>query len=775
MAQQDKTDFYWNGELAGAVNNLYYDLINVDVVHVPYATNHRNSSFFLKTRLPYGIDEIWSEWQDTAWYEVTDVKIVWDDNCSKEDWTAYALWKKWKEKAIFATQVHNWCVWVTSSWETMPFFNCSKWCHAWEDDRDYCPDLSNEDECSDWKLFVTDFVKWTRRDWKTLVNANAWETISDDVWIHTWIQINRYNLWTTLWYFSDENIENKKGTFQWPITTPGNYLLVYDSQNGSEDWFAWQVRMITGTEDFWGITRIQLDLPWSWFGVIDTSSLRQWEEKMQMWWHVSYAVFTDWWDVIWFADNNKIYLLPTPWDCKAIRPYIQETWGVKSDIVSVVSTNGKIFILDSKWYVQYNSWWWWLDKFHINAEMDAWENKSSLIAYRDMILAFWRKNISIWVPDEQNMLWTMYKQSATIWAWSRYSYNEYDWALVLVSNDKRLLRLWVEWNVWRYMLQMEDIWEKFNWKLSALIPWDEVFVWSDNNILRIFVNTKPKPYEKSPSYQRADFSSGWNTMTHIYKYDTLFQVYTEDHVKWNLIKGLYEWIYYWERWIYNRIDWIYDIWWNDFQVDISAYLIENENNWLEWHPTLFNLAKLNRLITILWPWVYSNNSKIKITTYSKWIGYVYEFPINWDWNDWVWLITSYYLNESLSSDEREKIECMLTTLQDSQKQYQPNCPNWDVLRQYITQTTPWCNSYTEMLTESHGVCINDKLYEIAPTMPLTTDLWENQQYSTQIKLELIWWKGDIICFGWWLAELFIAPLFQKWPDWEYQLQPNTDC
>jgi hypothetical protein len=51
MAQQDKTDWYWNGELAGAVNNLYYDLINVDVCHVPYATNHRNSSFFLKTRL----------------------------------------------------------------------------------------------------------------------------------------------------------------------------------------------------------------------------------------------------------------------------------------------------------------------------------------------------------------------------------------------------------------------------------------------------------------------------------------------------------------------------------------------------------------------------------------------------------------------------------------------------------------------------------------------------------------------------------------------------
>ena len=53
MAQQDKTDWYWNGELAGAVNNLYYDLINVDVVHVPYTTTNRNSSFFLQTRRAY--------------------------------------------------------------------------------------------------------------------------------------------------------------------------------------------------------------------------------------------------------------------------------------------------------------------------------------------------------------------------------------------------------------------------------------------------------------------------------------------------------------------------------------------------------------------------------------------------------------------------------------------------------------------------------------------------------------------------------------------------
>jgi hypothetical protein len=83
----------------------------------------------------------------------------------------------------------------------------------------------------------------------------------------------------------------------------------------------------------------------------------------------------------------------------------------------------------------------------------------------------------------------------------------------------------------------------------------------------------------------------------------------------------------------------------------------------------------------------------------------------------------------------------------------------------LQQSSPWCGSYEEMLTFNRWVCIDDSLYQLAPTMPLTTNLWENQDYSTQIKIELIWWRWDIITFWWWLAELFVAPLFMTWPDW----------
>lgn len=789
MAQQDKTDWYWNGELAGAVNNLYYDFINVDVVHVPYATNHRNSSFFLKTRPWYCISYAWSSWTGTEWYEITDLKIIWEENCKDETWTAYAIWKKWNVKKVFACSIENWCA--------TKFLPC--WCNLSPDFYDECPDMKGIWDCEDWKLFITDYVKWIRWDGTQLLQP-TWQEPLDEPWVFTWIQINKYNLWTTIWYFSDEYVES----WEWAFTSRmkvWSYLLVYASSNEPEDewnptpsWFAWQVRMITGTEEVGGITRIVVDSPWLWFRTPTDDEIRD-GKGLKKWWHVSYAVFDDWWEVVGFTDSNKIYLMTDPEDWKATRLYVQDS-EINTDIISVASANDKIFILTDNWYIHYSKEWIWYNKFFIDDDMFAWTDKSSITAYRDMILAFWRRHIAIWVPDEQNRFWTMYNQSESIWVWSRYSYTEYEWDLIFVSNDKRLLALTIQ-STWRYGLAFEDVWDRLNWKLSALIPWDEVFLWNDNNNLRVFVQTKPIPYVKRPSPREdsADINTtDNNTMTHIYKFDTLFKVWSEDHIEF-LLRWASHWVYYWEGWVYVRkysgqIDqdkgWCDIKWWDSisyypYTSIINAYLIENESNW-EWansalanRPKLYQLAKLNRLITTLWPWIYSNSSKIKITTYSKWIWYTYEFPISWDWNDWVWLITDYYSDKNLDEEAEEKIECMLSTLQDSQKQYQPNCPNSQVQRWFSTQTTPWCDSYEEMITESHWICINDKLYELAPTMPLVTNLWENQDYATQIKIELIWWAGDVICFGWRLAEIFIAPIFTTWPDWEYQLQPNTDC
>lgn len=772
MAQQDKTDWYWNGVLAGAVNNLYYDLINVDVCHVPYATNHRNSSFFLKTRLAYSISDAWSVAQ-TEWYEITDLKILWKESCSNSAWSVYAMWRNSSnEKAIFQALIReksNWRICVENFRKIT---------------RKALPQWS---ECWDWKLFTTDFVKWEKRD---VVEANERGEIIEDNntsvtpvgrWA-TWIQINEYNLWTQIWLFTDENVKNWRYKFKrdWEAVQIWNYLLVYRSNNLDDSWFAWQVRMVTWFDAEW---RIVVDAPWLWFKVPE-------EDMPQEWNWLWYAFFTDWWEVIGFSDNKDIKIFYwEPDEQQARDDYISVynqwwlPWAARWKIIGVASTSSKIFVLTENWYIHYSKEWQWYNKFFIDDDMFAWPDKIALTAYRDMILAFWRKHIAIGVPDDQDTFWTMYDQSQTIWLRSRYSFAEYDWDLIFVSNDKRLLALWVSATAWRYMLQHEDVWDMLNWKLSALRPWDEVYLWSDGNNLRVFCNVSEEPYVW------ADWHANirWNAIpssTHIYKFDTIFKVWTEDHVTWHLIKWAGEGIYYWVDWIYVRDNAQLDCWDSEFETVINAYLIENESDWIWWsssrlsnRPKLFNTAKLNRIITTLWPGIYSNNSKIKITSYSKWIWYTYEFPISGDWNEWIWLMTSYYLNEELSSEEVEKVQCLLSTIQneDGQKQYQPNCSDKTAYRQFVAQNTPWCEDYDELLSESHWICINDKIYELAPTMPLVTSIWENQDYCTQIKLELIWWSGDIICFGWRLAEMFIAPLFNTGPDWEYQLQPETDC
>jgi hypothetical protein len=68
--------------------------------------------------------------------------------------------------------------------------------------------------------------------------------------------------------------------------------------------------------------------------------------------------------------------------------------------------------------------------------------------------------------------------------------------------------------------------------------------------------------------------------------------------------------------------------------------------------------------------------------------------------------------------------------------------------------------------QDHNICIDSSLYELAPHKPLVFEVWENQNYSSQIKVEVISQSWDVMNFGWFLAELFVAPLGVKWADWE---------
>ena len=785
MAQQDKTDWYWNGVLAGAVNNLYYDFINVDVVHTPYSSNYRNSSFFLQTRMNYASSNKWTV-SNYTWHrdwDVVDLKYIWEDNCSRDAGTVYALLAdKWRSKIrIHSAKISDWCVWEFDWARERWHIYTTYWCWAF-------------------KLFVTNYVKW-----KAMEPAD----IKDETWIWTpekccdphhceesyvcWIQINKYEGWTTHWYFSDTNVENGTEKFIWRWEDEENpergyaiwqYILVYKSRWNDDDGFAGQVRMITWKE--WD--RLTVDAPWQGFKTLSWEEDE--EDEVQGGW-LWYKIFDDWWEVIGFTNGKRIFIMTDPSD-KPTEVYDQ-TWLVSTNIISVVEATDKIFVLTENGYIHYSNYNWY-DKFFVQDDVYAWSDKTSLASYRDLVIAFGNKHIAVWVPDENNMYTTMYNQTNTVWLWSRYSYAEYDWDLLFVSNDKRLLALTIANNTWKYMLQYEDVWDALNGKLSTLIPSDEVFIWNDNNDLRVFLRTKSMPYYNDDWDWQANLAETpphkhLNTMTRIFKFNKQFKVWTEDWVQWLLLQWVERWMYYWENWLYQRGRWDADWRWDvdnthyAFKSYISAYLMENESDWVGWtnswlanRPKLYNLSKLNRLITTLWPGEYSHSTKLRITSYVKWLWSVYEFSVDGWNNDWLWLITTKYLWETPDPTEQKKLECMNSVIQDSQKAYQPKCvgrPNAAV--QNLAQQHPWCEIYSELLTLDRWICIDDSLYELAPTMPLVTELWENQNYATQIKLELIWWVGDIISFGGWLWEMFVAPLFSKGPDWEYHLQPNSDC
>ena len=55
---------------------------------------------------------------------------------------------------------------------------------------------------------------------------------------------------------------------------------------------------------------------------------------------------------------------------------------------------------------------------------------------------------------------------------------------------------------------------------------DEAFIADYNNELRVIVQSKPSPEKKE----------SLNSQTHIYKFDSRFKIWTEDHLEHILIK-----------------------------------------------------------------------------------------------------------------------------------------------------------------------------------------------------------------------------------------------
>ena len=243
MANITWNDMRWNWKLSWAVDLLYYDKVNVDVTNPPYSRRDRNSSFFLKTRKWYRCDgwildflrkwATWTPWTSNEDWKITDVKIVWDDDCKKQNWNIYYFceWVASWTKQILIRKIIDWCLEETqrpaSSYIKTIDRNWKRWCL-----------------CSADKLFTTQYVRWDKVPF-------YYEYAEDETWdtSNTWIQINRKEGWVMRWYMSDQWLIDD--LFEYKNIEAWDYLVVYSSDNDKNSWFCWQVRTILWVNSDW--------------------------------------------------------------------------------------------------------------------------------------------------------------------------------------------------------------------------------------------------------------------------------------------------------------------------------------------------------------------------------------------------------------------------------------------------------------------------------------------------------------------------------------------
>lgn len=804
MANIDKQDFIWNGKLAGATNLLYTDLVNVDVVKPPYSWWPRNSSYFLQTRLWFIAEKALQEFMDdhlSDWwvdYTVDDVEAIWDSNCSTETWLIWFLITKKdsakNESTIIWMEIKDWCVdtdsikfLITDSW----------WYHTFE----------NDNKCWNKRLMRS---KWLIEQvpykdyfvWFEGIDINSLD----------WIQLNKLEGWVYRWYFTTKWMLAQDETIKWSTWLVWSYVTIYDSyyqyypQNDGRElwedsWFPWQTRMI-----IWVTTDgkyLILDNSWDWFAVADAN----WQTyTQQKWKDCIFGIYKEEKETLYASVWENIYWYS--WD-EEYRVYTPTRW----NIISMVDCNGRVFALYDNWWVRYSTVWW-RDSFFFNDEMYVWEDKTSLYAFKDTVLAFWPRKITTIVPVEYEKdayvtYFRAYEQAATVWVWSQYSYWEHDWYLAFVSNDKRLMNIAVAQVSWKYMLEFTDIWQEIiNAKLSLMLDSDEAFIADYNNELRVIVQSKPSPEKKE----------SLNSQTHIYKFDSRFKIWTEDHLEHILIKWFKYWVWYGDCWVYIR--WLVklDSWWHyrvtndwrewiamDFKInpelyntydvnrykntvvaDCAAFLIENETTNLTQSSNLeldlFRMAKLNRLIVTLWYWRYSEQTQIRVTSYREGIGEVTKIKLP-EKNDWMDLVSLAQTGESLDDpkykDLKKSKECLLSTLWEEQTKYvhyerEGSDLDYNLKITDLVPEKPRCESRRRTWYQNHNISIDDTIYELAPHKPLVIWwIWDTQHYSSQIKIEIISESWDIMNFWWFLAELYVAPSFYEWADWENLIEMGS--
>ena len=624
MADANTPVSYRNGEVIWQVNAVYDEIVNNDIWKLPYAKRKSNSWYDIHKRNWYVIDKLASidvEWwaSATRWY-TRDVVRQNKSTCVddeywyylyqvSEDWLSFRVIRKDDGAACSITEIDTWFI-----------------CHCWYERFIELPSVTG----------IPKVLLWS---WATVSTAE----ISEERWIR---------LYDDSLILANVNV--------------GDYIIIYDSTISDSQFLAWQIRQVIGKwlvvapDLSWHTQYLELDHEFADWpatpNILGTNipGLPSTPEILQFlatW--VQYAVFPTYGTTFGYVWIDWIRTIDTTTSIGGL--WYSSTWPVC--ITSVQNFNGTINYLNEFW----NNFFWSqsFDIAHFNSEnvnvLSLWV--IATFVYKNFILWLAKDSIyyiakltdGLWNYDQISM-----KISDVVWVKSKYSYWLYKDSMLMVTNNNRLLSIWVKSDGSSMYLDTQDISDYIRWYLDSMLDTDEVFIHTWNNNLYIFINT------------RSRLSNSRNDTTKILILNDDYKIRHTHELCDMVISWVKYWYFYWDwfYWYFWEEDVVLRAWVLDprpISSRISAYIWDNQANELkdsEWNPyRLMRKKKINRLKFLLWVGVYTDwNTIVKLDTYRDW----YKFEKVFDTVEWVEWIDN--RNNYFKWEEVLPSECFLADL-----------------------------------------------------------------------------------------------------------------
>lgn len=713
--------------LNSQTQNPYYSVVNFDISGPSYSWHGRkprNESFYYTKRLPY--------WKPNSVinlnysnYNVTDISSVNKQWCNQDDCTKYyMLQNPWN-----TGNGQNGLKIVTK--------NCSNCTYTGFSYRDNNWNVVQQDsfcDCQFPEFLKTWFVSW------------APKKKSDK-----WIQRNILN-WT-VGTFRDTNSMSWISIWDW--------IYVYKLSNtvSGANAMPWQARQVLrSSTDENGNSIFIVDSP--------RSSLDESQEGDG----AEYKVYPERGEVMMYVSCNEVRIIHAlhwdrDWSWNVVENYISDVttiyaWFNQGNVVySLDEFNNQIYILGSKWYIL--SWGLAADKMLMTVSNTNYvgSDKLSQTTFRNFLIQFWPKNLSVVVQQQSNSLefdssTFSYNLDSSVGIFSPNAYIAYQNWLYMVASDKRLYSINIasDWGN-GFLLELTDQSWMIKGDLDLLRPWDDVRMDADGTHMYIFINNK------------TSISNTDNTKTRILKFYNDYNTWVRHDICCAVISRKIDNEYIGEWLFVQSINTNWET--KDCNTNYVAAYIEAiiGENW-EWQEfNSMQMKELKWLKILLGKWYYHDTSTRVVIDY---------------WTHWY--------NQQFQSDKIEHIEWIdrnnklrdwtVTSPSECAMELLAECTNvvkecsTEIVAGVTTETID-CYEYTARVMDN-SMCVDDVTYEMSDIYNLWLNLWHLKRSDIyRIKIMSMGW--DTMAFGGMVAWVDVYGIDEHDKDMDDVMNNGDDC